>query len=49
MPKVLSTANSYFLSSTSVCIKEKIKIKLSKHIKKITVAKTLLSMFSIMF
>jgi hypothetical protein len=47
IPRVLRTANSYFLSSTSVCIKENIRMKLRKHMKNITVAKTLLSMYSI--
>jgi len=49
MPTVLRTANSYVLSSTSVCIKEKIKMKLNKHTKKITVTNTLFSMNSITF
>jgi hypothetical protein len=48
IPRVLRTANSYFLSSTSVCIREKIRMKLKRQRKKITVIKTLLSMNPIM-
>ena len=43
-PRVLSTANSYFLSSTSVCMREKTRMKLSRQMKKITVTSTLFSM-----
>ena len=46
IPRVLNTANSYVLSSTSVCISEKIKMKLKKHTKNMTVASTLFSMYS---
>jgi len=45
-PSVRRTANSYLRSSTSVYIKEKMRMKLSKQTKKITVANTLLSMNS---
>ena len=46
MPNVLRTANSYFLSSTSVCMSENIRMKLSKHTKKMTVARTLFNINS---
>lgn len=48
IPRVLRTANSYFLSSTSVCMSEKIRMKLNRHRKKMTVMSTLLSMYPIM-
>lgn len=48
-PKVLRTPNSYLLSSTSVCMRENINMKLKKQMKNMTVAKTLLSINSITY
>ena len=45
-PSVLSTANSYLRSSMSVYIRENMRMKLRKQMKKMTVMSTLFSMFS---
>ena len=48
-PSVLNTANSYRFSSISVCIKLNVRMKASRHTKKMTVTSTLLSIIRMNF